>query len=421
MGLQTLLAIFQTERYTEYCVRHFDSMVTLKIAGLGTVVSIFDPDLIKTVFTGDPDRWMAGAANARFVQAPAGASSVLVLDGERHMRMRRLLLPPFHGDAVRAYADLVEDLTAAEVERWPVGEPFAVHPRMQTITLEVILRAVIGVRDQRRLTRLRSLLPKVAGANLFAFGAESAYPGLSKSALGSRLPWIAARHEAIVLVHEEIAAHRSDPHDRDDVLAMLMEAGDEDGTKLSDAELCDQLMTLLVAGHETSSTTLAWCFERLVRHPRCLEQLYEEISSGEGDSYLDAVINETLRTRPVIDQAGRMLAAPTEIGGYTLPAGMLVTASILGVHLSDVYEDPREFRPERFLGEPAPPYSLIPFGGGVRRCVGASFAMMEIKTVLRTTLERMRLQPTSEQPERPVRWRRFTVTPARGGRVTVSS
>ncbi|HWY17476.1 MAG TPA: cytochrome P450 [Solirubrobacteraceae bacterium] len=292
---------------------------------------------------------------------------------------------------------------------------------MQAITLEVILHAVIGVREAQRLARLRALLPRVAGANLFAFWAEGALPGLADNAIGSRLPWVAARREADLLLYEEIAAHRADPGGRGDVLAMLMAAGGEDVAPLSDNELRDQVMTLLIAGHETITATLAWCFERLVHHPRCLERLRQEIADDAGDAYLDAVVNETLRTRPVIDNAVRVLQSPVEIGGFLLPEGTTVAASILGVQLSDAYEDPEEFRPERFLDRPPPPYTLIPFGGGVRRCVGASFAIMEIKTILRTVLERVALRPASRRAERPVRWRRFTVTPSRGARIIVSA
>jgi cytochrome P450 family 135 len=421
MAFQTLLGIFFAERFTAYCLRSFEGLVTLRIAGMGTVVSVFDPELIKQAFTGDPDVWRAGEANARFLEAPAGASSVLVLDGEEHIRMRRMLLPPFHGEAVRGHGDLIALLTAAEVEGWPVGTPFAVHPRMQAITLEVILQAVIGVRDEQRLERLRTLLPRVAGANLFAFWAEGARPGLARSALGSHLPWIAARREVGRLLEEEIAAHRAEPDGREDVLAMLIGAADNGGTPLSDDELRDQVMTLLVAGHETTASTLAWCFERLVHNPACLERLHEEIARGGGEAYLEAVVNETLRTRPVIDQAVRSLTRSIDCGGYTLPAGTPVAASILGVQLSDAHERPDEFLPERFLDRPAPPYALIPFGGGVRRCVGASFAMVEIKTILRTTLQRVQLQAAQQGPERPVRWRRLTVTPNRGGRITIAS
>ncbi len=297
MTIQTLLGIFFAERFAAYCLRSFDGLVTLRIAGMGTVVSVFDPELIKQLFTGDPDVWRAGEANARFLEAPAGARSVLVLDGEEHMRVRRMLLPPFHGEAVRSHGELIASLTAAEVEAWPVGTPFAVHPRMQAITLEVILQAVIGVRDEQRLQRLRALLPRVAGANLFAFWAEGALPGLARSALGSRLPWIAARREISRLLDEEIVAHRAEPQGREDVLAMLIGAANDRDVPLSDDELRDQVMTLLVAGHETTAATLAWCFERLVHNPACLQRLHEEIAHGDGEAYLDAVVNETLRMR----------------------------------------------------------------------------------------------------------------------------
>jgi cytochrome P450 len=421
MAIQTLLGIFFAERFAAHCLRRYDGLVTLRIAGMGTVVSVFDPELIKQVLTGDPDVWRAGEANARFLEAPAGARSVLVLDGEEHLRMRRMLLPPFHGEAVRGYGDLIATLTVAEVDGWPVGTPFAVHPRMQAITLEVILHAVIGVRGERRLERLRTLLPRVVGANLFAFWAEGARPGLARSALGSRLPWIAARREVSALLDEEIAAHRAEPEGREDVLALLIAAAADDGAPLGDDELRDQVMTLLVAGHETTAATLAWCFERLVHNPTCLERLHEEIARGDGEAYLEAVVHETLRTRPVIDQAVRSLTTSVVCGGYALPAGTPVAASILGVQLSDAHERPDEFLPERFLDRPAPPYALIPFGGGVRRCVGASFATMEIKTILRATLQRVQLQAAQQPPERPVRWRRFTVTPNRGGRITIAA
>ncbi len=187
-------------------------------------MSVWDADLIKTVFTGDPEQWRAGEANARFLSAPAGRSSVLVLDGAPHLRMRRMVLPPFHGDAVRTYEELIAGATAAEVERWAVGVQFPIHPRMQAIALEVIMRAVIGVRDERRLERLRPLLARVAGANLFAFWAEGAYPRVAASPIASRLPWLAARRQVDTLLYEEIAAHRADPDGRDDVLALLMAA-----------------------------------------------------------------------------------------------------------------------------------------------------------------------------------------------------
>lgn len=420
MGLQTVLALFANERYRAYCQRRFRSMVRLKAAGVGEFVSVWEPGLIREVLTGDPDVLRGGEANARILLAAAGENSVMVLDGERHLRTRRLLLPPLHGQAVKRYERLVSQLAAAEVERWRVGETIATHPRMQAIALEVILQAVIGVRDERRLVRLRSLLARVAGASLFAFAAESAYPQLGAGSLGRRLPWIAARREAETLLFEEIAEHRADPEGREDILALLLRVRGDD-EPLSDVELKDQLMTLLVAGHESTATVLAWCFERLVRHPDALARLQHELASEEGERYLDAVVNETFRVRPVIELVARRLSAPLELGGYLLPAGTTVSASISGVHCSEAYEDPELFRPERFLDRPAPPYALIPFGGGTHRCIGASFAVMEIKSILRAVLERVELRAPTMAPERAVRWRRVTVIPSRGGRVVVSA
>jgi cytochrome P450 len=241
---------------------------------------------------------------------------------------------------------------------------------------------------------------------------------MADNVLGSHLPWISARREADELLYEEIAAHRARPVGRADVLALLIAAAGDDGRALNDQELRDQLATLLVAGHDTTATALAWCFERLVHNPRTLRRLEEEvIGGGEEDGYLDAVVNETLRVRPVIDAALRRLTRPAELAGYSLPAGTFVAASILGVQVSEAFERPQEFRPERFLKRPAQPYTLIPFGGGAHRCVGASFAVMEMKTIVRTVIERVELRAAFPRSERPVRWRRFTVMPARGGRV----
>jgi cytochrome P450 family 135 len=223
------------------------------------------------------------------------------------------------------------------------------------------------------------------------------------------------------LLYEEIAAHRADPDGRDDILALLIAARDEQGQGLSDHELHDQLLTLLTAGHETSASTLAWCFERLVRHPDAFAQLRQELGRDEADRYLEAVINETLRVRPVVDAVWRKLAAPVRLDGYELPAGTTVAVSILGVQRSSVYPDPEQFCPERLLDQQPSPYTLIPFGGGTRRCIGASFAMMEMKTILHTVLGRVELRSPTERSERPNRWRRFTTTPSRGGRVIVTA
>ena len=400
-------------------LRRFGSPVTLRFPGLGTIVSVTDPQDIKQLFTGDRHVLRAGEANAPLA-AVLGPNSVLLLDGESHLQRRRMLLPPFHGEAVHRYADAVVQITAEEVRRWPRGEELATWPRMQAITLEVIMRAVIGVRDERRLAMLRTLLLGVQRNSIHAVVAEGARPGLSESRLGRRLPWVRARVKAERVLDEEIAAHREQPDGRDDILALMIAARDQDGRPLSDEELRGELLTLLIAGYETTSTALAWCFERLVRNADVLARLQRELAEDSGEAYLEAVVNETLRLRPVIDSVQRKLASELEIGGYRIPAGATVAPAIVGVQLSpDVFEDPHAFRPERFLERPIAPYTLIPFGGGSRRCIGASFAMMEIKTVLRTVLTHVELQPSSSRPEKPKRGRRIATYPARGARVTV--
>lgn len=417
---QALALVLFMEPLVRYDLRRFDGLMTFRPLGVGEMVVVWDPALIKLLFTGDPEALRAGEANARVV-ASASPTSVLALDGERHLRMRRLLSGPFHGEAVASYRELVAEVATAEVESWPVGEAFPIHQRMQAITLEVILRAVLGVRDRGRRERLRVLLARALGAPPIAFLAEGAYPRLGRSAIGARLPWLRARREVDPLLYEEIAAHRADLDGRDDVLALLIAARDDEDRGLSDQELHDQLLTLLTAGHETSATALAWCFERLVRHPDALTRLKRELDRDEDDRYLEAVINETLRVRPVVDSVWRKLASPLELGGYQLPAGTTVAVSITGVQRLDAYPDPERFRPERFLDQQPPPYALIPFGGGARRCVGASFAMMEMKTVLRTVLTRVDLRGPTQRSERPNRWRRFTTVPGRGGRVIVTA
>ena len=418
MPVQSLLAVFATERYTDWCRRRFGPVVTLEVAGLGPFVAVSDPALIREVFTGDRDVLLGGASNAA-IGGSFARSSVVVADGERHLRLRRLLLPPFHGETIRRHEELIRSIAEAEVARWPRGTPVAALPRLQAITLEVILRAVVGVRDERRADELRAVLPGVLGVSLMLLFAEHQHPALF-ARLGRRLGWLRAREDAERLLDEEIAAHRADPEGGEDVLAMLLAARDEDGRPLDDVEVRDQLLTLLVAGHETTAAMLAWALERLARHPAALARLREEVRAGGGDAYLTAVLDETLRVRPVVDQVGRKLAEPIELGGHRLPAGTIIAPSILGVQRSpEHHPDPAAFRPERFLDAPAPPSTLIPFGGGPRRCIGASFAMLEMRTILRALLTHADLEPTSARDERPTRWRRFTTVPGRGARVVL--
>jgi cytochrome P450 len=328
-----------------------------------------------------------------------------------------LLLPPFHGEAIAHHARLVEQITAAEIDHWPLDEEFALWPRMRAITMEVILQAVIGVRDEPRRRQLAVLLPAFTRGGVFGALAEARLPWLTRTAVGRHLPWARARAHAERLLFEEIADHRADPDGRDDVLAMLAATRDEDGNGLSDQQLLDHCITLLGAGHDTTAAALAWCFERVLRHPEVLARC----RATEDDEYLTAVVNETLRARPVIDSAARKLVAPLELGGYRLPAGTLIAASIRGVQQSPaLYPEPHRFQPERFL-ERSAPYTFIPFGGGDRRCVGASFATMEIKTVLRTVLERVELRPTNSGDERSNRLRSIAIVPARGALVLATA
>ena len=389
------------------------------ITGFPLVV-LADPEDVKTVFTGSPKVMHAGEANV--VLGPIlGANSVLLLDEDRHLRERRLLLPPFHGDRMRRYAEIMEEAVEREVSTWSAGERMPLIDRMQAITLEVIMRAVFGVESGAEMERLRQLLVNMLSlttdpgrlvAGLF-FGIDS-----------DRV--VSSRRAALDPVDEElyriIAAHREDPllGERDDILSMLLMARDEDGRPMSDEELRDELMTLLIAGHETTASTLAWAFERLVHEPEKLERLVAEVREDDGDAYTEAVIQETLRLRPVIPMVVRVITEPITVGQgrFRLPAGSRVAPSILLVHLrEDIYPEPFEFRPERFIAEPPGTYTWIPFGGGMRRCIGAAFAQFEMRAVLRGVLRGVDLAPAGGA-ERISR-RAITLVPRRGGRVRV--
>jgi cytochrome P450 family 135 len=384
----------------------------------GRVVYVADPALVKQVFAGDPAVFHAGAANATVLGDALGEHSLLTLDEGRHMSQRKLLLPPFHGQAVRRYAEVMASAAADEVARWPLRRAFPLRPRMQAITLEVILRAVFGVRDGERMDLFRARIPRLG-----ELSSPLDWLPFMQRDLGGITP--AARFRKAVaavdeLIYAEIAERRSlDPGasgERDDVLTLLLGARHEDGSPMTDVELRDELMTLLTAGHETTATGLSWAFERLLRNPRALERL---IGSLDDDEYLDAVVKETLRVRPVVVDVARQLQRDMELGGWKLPAGTMVLPAIAAVHMRpDLYPAPHEFRPERWLEGSPESYAWIPFGGGVRRCIGASFAQVEMRVVLREVLRRVRLRAPSQRPERP-QVRHVTVVPARGCRVVV--
>jgi cytochrome P450 len=384
----------------------------------GRVVYVADPAEVKRVFMGDPGVFHAGEANASAVGDALGEHSLLTLDEARHLSQRKLLLPPFHGESVRRYAEVMAETTEREVSGWPLGRPFPLRPRMQAITLEVILRAVFGVRDGGRMDLFRERIPRLAAStsvlNWLPF-MRAELGGLSPAARFRKA--LAAVDE---LIYAEIADRReSTAQDgRDDVLSLLLAARHEDGSVMSDVELRDELMTLLTAGHETTATGLSWAFERLLRTPRVLARLTDSL---DDDEYLDAVVKETLRVRSVVVDVGRKLTRETEIAGYRLPAGTLVLPAIAVIHARpDLYPSPEELRPERFLEREVESYAWIPFGGGTRRCIGASFAQVEMRVVLREVLRRVRLRAASPRPERP-RVHHVTVVPSRGARVVVEA
>jgi cytochrome P450 len=402
------------------CRERYGDMFTLRVAHEGTWVFLADPDAVKQVFTGDPNVLRAGAANV-VLEPVVGRRSVLLLDEPDHMRQRKLMLPPFHGERMQRYGELMSDVAAAEIERWPIGQPLRLWPSMQAITLEVIMRAVFGVNEIARLEQLRealrSMLDWTTERRRLAMLAA-----LGPARLRDTRTFQSTLNPVDELVFDEIRRRREDPRldQRDDILSMLVQARYEDGEAMSEQELRDELMTLLVAGHETTATSLAWALERLMRHPPMIERLRDERAAGE-DEYLDAVIKETLRLRPVLPIVVRMLTEPTEIGGRLLPAGVAVAPCIYLMHRRpDVYPEPERFRPERFLESPAGTYTWIPFGGGVRRCLGASFAIFEMKTVLSEILSRVELTPAETGPE-PVVRRAITLTPGRGAGAIVAA
>jgi len=413
--LQTLGWITRPGPFLERCRDRYGDAFSLRILNEGTWVVLSHPDAVKQVFTGDPKLLHAGEANG-ILRPILGPNSVLLLDDRPHMTQRKLLLPPFHGERMKAYGALMEAAAEAEIASWPAGRVVATRPAMQRITLEIVMRAIFGVNDAGGMDRLRAALTRVI--EWTTQPSQMMLVALAGARNTHRLPaYRGVMGELDAVIAEEIGRRRAVDglEERDDVLSMLLLARHEDGSPMSDAELRDELLTLLVAGHETTATALAWALERLARHP----DAWARLRSGDA-AYLDAVIKETLRLRPVLPIVLRRLKAPMEIGGWELPEGVSATPCIYLMHRRpDIYPDPRAFRPERFLEQPAGTYTWIPFGGGVRRCLGASFAQFEMAAVLRVLARRCaRLEPDALVPERIAR-RSITLVPEREGSVLV--
>jgi cytochrome P450 len=416
--LQTARFVVRPIGFFERYRRELGDTFAARLLGPGDVVFVTDPESVKRLFGADRINTIAPGRNI-VLRPLLGPQSLLLQEDDEHLRRRKLMLPPLHGERMRSYESVIAEVTAEELRRWPSQRAFALHPSMQSITLEVILRAVFGVADAERRAELRD--------GLVAILAESASPaavGLTIPPL-RRLPHYRDFARLVdrtdELLAAEIAERRGDPDldGRDDILSMLVTARFDDGSAMSDSELRDQLMTLLLAGHETTATGLAWTFDLLVHHPWVLDRLVDEINAGRTD-YLDAVVSESLRIRPVVPMTGRLLRERATLGGYDLDAGTVILVGIYLTHTSpELYPEPFTFRPERFLDDGPETYSWIPFGGGTRRCIGAAFAQMEMRVVLKTVLESVRLIAADPRLEHPVR-RNVTLSPRNGTMVVAA-
>jgi cytochrome P450 len=397
----------------------YGNVFTVRYSVFGTGVYVGEPEAIKELFTGDQSDLLAGEANS-FMEPVLGPSSVLVLDGPEHIRQRKLLLPPFQGSRVATFRSVIREVAGRELAAWRPGTRVVIRKRMQALTFEVICRAVFGVTEPDRVMRLRTALTAVIESTPLYMLSPLLREDHGPLSPGHR--FVRRLKAADALLLEEIARRRREPdlEDRTDVLSLLLRAVDEDGRPMTDRELRDELFTMLGAGHETTATGLAFAFDLLLHNPETLARLRSELEGGEGDAYLDAVVKETLRLRPVIDATERTLTKPRVVAGWELPSGVKVYPGIALVQMrEDLYPRAREFRPERFLDEQAESYTWLPFGGGIRRCLGAALALAEMAEVLRIAIPSLELRPVRELPD-PVILRNVTLAPRRGVEVEVS-
>jgi cytochrome P450 family 135 len=387
--------------FLERCRERYGDIFTLRVRHSGTWVILSDPADIKRVFTADHMELGVGVANS--ILGPLlGPRSVMLLEEPEHVKRRRLMLPPFHGERMQGYAEMMEQVTRREVQRWPVGEPFELWPRMQEITLEAIMRVVFGEIATERMERLRR--------QLRALTDWMNDPGRLTLLAAAGPRWLAGNtgyREVMAPVEEtvleEVQQRRRVPEDTGaDIASMLAHAFYEDGSPMTEQDLRDELVTLLTDG--PTSALLCWAFERLLRHPAKLARLRRELLAGEQDAYLEAVVKETMRLCPAAPIVVRKLLQPMSLGGYRVPAGTTVAPCVHLVHRrKDLYPDPLSFRPERFLEQPVGAYTWIPFGGGVRRCLAASYAQLLMKQVIRTVLSEVSLSVVHPESERAVK------------------
>lgn len=423
---QTAIWITRPLPFLAAAKARYGDIFTIRLLGMGPMVMVAEPSAVKAIYTGTSDVLLAGEGNAPL--APLlGEHSLLILDKQPHLRQRRLLLPPFHGERMQSYGRVMRDLSDESLDTWPMGEPFSAQSFMQQITVEVILRTVFGLEEGARKRRLKASLTELLDAVMTP---TVMLLGMLRLDLFQKTPWLPlSRRKASVdaQIFEEIAIARRDPRlsTKTDVLSMMLNARDEEGRAMSDQEVRDELMTLLIAGHETTATALSWAFERILSHEEVGAKIEAELTSVVGDGplepeqiskldYLDAVVKESLRTRPILPMVVRRLDAPFQVGGWELPKGVRVSPCIwLSHHREESFPEPERFLPERFLGKKTDPYAWFPFGGGVRRCIGMAFALYEMKTVLATILLRAKLRLAKGRPLDILR-RSLTLAPEGG-------
>jgi cytochrome P450 len=413
----------------EAAKRRYGPVFMVRFPGFPPEVFVTNAELAERVYATDAEGGRAGEVRRQFLEQLVGRHSLLTLDHEPWWRHRRLISPPLHGRAIARWREEIAEIAATEIAAWPLNRPFPLRDRIQRITLEVIVRLVFGMRESPRGERLRAVIPElidIAGGALMLFMPPRALNWLLTSEAPRRVPFLPTtrfaevRAEVDDILFAEIAARRMAPDpDATDVLSLLLAARDEDGKGLTDQELRDELITLLEAGHETTATALAWTFERLLRNRPVLERLRAELEEGEDESYLEAVVKESLRSRPVVYDVPRLLDAPLELNGHRAEPGWMVSPLIMLIHRDpEAFPDPDAFRPERFLGSDAARAnkSWMPFGGGRRYCVGAQLALMEMRVIVREVMRAVDLHAVDPAPERP-RVRHVTLVPGKRARV----
>lgn len=420
---QQLKWTYQPFPWLEENARTFGDVFTLRFPGFPPMVMVSDPELIRQVFTGDPNVLEAGKANA-ILRPVVGDSSMLLLDGPRHVRERKLMMPPFHGERMQSYTDAMRAATDRVIDGWKQGARFALHPYMQQITMDVIMRAVFGMEEGESLRtlreRLRELLDFGSSPTMFLLFARNGDMELKwyQRVLGPLSPWLRwmkLKESVDAILMSEIRRRRDSGVQGQDILSMLLAARDEEGKPMTEQELHDEMITLVVAGHETTATVLATTFFWLLTNPDVLARADAELAKVVGDGalaakhvpqleYLDAIAKESQRLTPVVPSVARVLSQPLRLGRFELPAGVVVAPSIYLTHRRpDLWPEPERFNPDRFIERRPSPYEYFPFGGGARRCIGMAFAQLEMKVVLAEVLLRTRLRLAPGYRGRPVR------------------